>query len=44
MLLAIENGWDLEWRSPAVLNPYLKNGQVVQVSPGAKYDVQINVQ
>jgi Carboxypeptidase regulatory-like domain len=43
-LLAIDKGWELEWQSPAVLNSYLKNGQKVEVKPGGKYDLKINVQ
>jgi protocatechuate 3,4-dioxygenase beta subunit len=43
-LLAIQNGWDLEWRAPAVLNTYLKNGQTVEVRSGGKYDFKVNVQ
>ena len=43
-VIAIENGWDLEWRSPAVLNAYLKKGQPVEVQPGGRYDVKVDVQ
>ena len=43
-LIAIENGWDLEWRNPTVLNPYLRNAQVVEVRAGGKYDFKVEVQ
>lgn len=43
-LLALENGWDLEWQKPAVLKPYLPAGEALEVQPNGKYDVKINVQ
>jgi hypothetical protein len=35
-VLAIENGWDLDWSQPAVIAAYLKQGRNIQVgsSPG----------
>lgn len=30
-LLAIDDGWDLDWAKPAVLAPYLKHGQAIKV-------------
>jgi hypothetical protein len=39
-LLAIENGWDLEWSNPAVLFHYLPNGQALELRPNA--DVKLN--
>jgi len=30
-ILAIENGWDLDWAEPAVLAGYLKHGQTFEV-------------
>ncbi len=30
-IVAIENGWDLDWAEPAVLSGYLKNGQTLEV-------------
>jgi hypothetical protein len=43
-LLAIQNGWELEWQNPAVLEPYLKLGQPVLVGPNHRYETKINVQ
>jgi protocatechuate 3,4-dioxygenase beta subunit len=43
-LLAIENGWDLEWLNPAVLKPYLAGGEVLHVQPNGKYEVKVKVQ
>jgi len=31
ILLAIENGWDLDWSQPAAIAPYLSRGQAIQV-------------
>jgi hypothetical protein len=33
-LVAIENGWDLEWSHPDTLAPYLKQGREISVSTG----------
>ena len=30
-IIAIENGWDLDWSEPAVLAQYLKHGQTLEV-------------
>ena len=43
-VLAIENGWDLEWMSPAVLQPYLTKGEPVSVAVRQRYDVKVMVQ
>ncbi|HZP24721.1 MAG TPA: carboxypeptidase regulatory-like domain-containing protein [Terriglobales bacterium] len=43
-VIALANGWDLDWSSPAVLQPYLKRGAVVQVPPGGKLQVKVQVQ
>lgn len=43
-LLAIENGWDVEWNDPKVLTEYLSKGQEVDVQPHGKYDVKVTVQ
>lgn len=43
-VLAIENGWELEWLKPQVLAPYLSGGSQVEVMPNGKYDVKVNVQ
>jgi hypothetical protein len=33
-VIAIEDGWDLEWSTPAVLAQYLKRGQTIEVGNG----------
>jgi hypothetical protein len=43
-VLAIENGWDLAWLNPAILQPYLAKGSPVEVLPNGKYDVKVNLQ
>jgi hypothetical protein len=35
-LIAIDDGWDLDWAKPAVLAPYLKHGQPVKVEDQAR--------
>jgi Carboxypeptidase regulatory-like domain len=43
-VVAIENGWDLQWLAPGVLQPYFGNGMPVDVSPGAKYNITVKLQ
>lgn len=41
-VLAIENGWDMEWSNPAALQPYFSKGQVVQIGPnGSVTDLKV---
>jgi len=44
MVVAIQNGWDLEWVNPSVLQPFLKSGEPVKVVARQKYDVKVRVQ
>ena len=43
-LIAIANGWELEWANPAVLQPYLKQGEHVEVPVNGKLQVKVQVQ
>ncbi len=43
-VLAIENGWELEWANPTVLKPYLPSGEVVNVTANGKYQAKVKVQ
>jgi hypothetical protein len=43
-VLAIENGWELEWTKPSVLRSYLGKGTSVIVQPNGKYEVKATVQ
>jgi len=43
-LMAIEDGWDLEWANPVVLQKYLAGGESVQIAPNQKKEVNVKVQ
>jgi hypothetical protein len=43
-VVAIENGWALEWLSPDVLRKYFAGGQPLQISATEKREVKVNVQ
>ena len=43
-LMAIEDGWELEWADPAVLQKYISGGESVQIAPNQKTDVSVKVQ
>jgi 5-hydroxyisourate hydrolase-like protein (transthyretin family) len=43
-VLALADGWDLEWQDPAVLKPYLKLGNVVEVVAGRNYHLEVKAQ
>lgn len=43
-VLAIENGWDLDWQNPAVLKPYLEHGQPIEVMATRTYKVSVTAQ
>ena len=42
--VAIQNGFDLDWASPAVLQPYLKNGTPVEVTGEGKMSIKVQLQ
>jgi hypothetical protein len=43
-ILAIQNGWDMEWGNPDVLRNYLSASETVTVAPDAKYTVTLKAQ
>ena len=43
-VVAIEDGWELEWLTPGVLEKYLAGGEVVRVTANAKIEVKVKVQ
>jgi hypothetical protein len=43
-LVAIEDGWDLEWANGTVLKPYLTKGQTLQISANDQKKVVVEVQ
>jgi hypothetical protein len=43
-VLAIENGWELEWANPDALKKFMAQGEPVTVAPKGKYSVKVKVQ
>lgn len=43
-LLAVKNGWELEWTNPSVLKGYLERGLAVEVQANGKYDLKVDLQ
>jgi Carboxypeptidase regulatory-like domain len=43
-LIALQDGWDLEWSNPAVFSPYVAAGQEVEIAANGKYTAKVNVQ
>jgi hypothetical protein len=43
-LLAIADGWELEWTNPAVLRKFMAQGEAVAVEAKGKYSVKLKVQ
>lgn len=43
-LLALENAWDLEWTKPAVLKPFLPQGEAITVLANGKQEFKLKVQ
>jgi hypothetical protein len=43
-VLAIEDGWDLEWADPDALRKYAARGEVVQITASGKLEVKVKVQ
>jgi Carboxypeptidase regulatory-like domain len=41
MLIAIENGWDLDWSRPSVIAAYAKHGQPIQIRDGSNLTVRV---
>jgi protocatechuate 3,4-dioxygenase beta subunit len=43
-LLAIDDGWDLEWANPEVLKKFMTQGERVTVEPRGRYSIKVKVQ
>jgi hypothetical protein len=43
-VVAIENGWSLQWLKREVMQPFLKGGQPVEVSVGGRLKISVDVQ
>jgi len=41
-LIAIDDGWDLDWANLAVLAPYLKHGQAIKVEDQTRGSLQVH--
>lgn len=42
--IALQDAWELDWASPAVLQPYLKNGTPVEVTGEGTINVKVQLQ
>ena len=42
-LMAIEDGWDLEWADPDVLQEFIATGESVQIVANGKIEVKVKV-
>jgi len=43
-VVAIQNGWDVDWKNEQVMSGYLKGGEPVEVVADKKYEVKVGVQ
>jgi 5-hydroxyisourate hydrolase-like protein (transthyretin family) len=43
-ILAVDNGWNLEWAKPEVLKPLLPSGETLRVEPNGQHRVTVKVQ
>jgi hypothetical protein len=43
-VIAIQNGWNLQWTDPNVLKPYLQHAEPFQVVANQKYKVKVQLQ
>jgi hypothetical protein len=43
-LIAIRDGWDLEWSNPAVYGQYMTAGRELEVAANGKYTAKVDVQ
>ena len=43
-LLALENGWDLQWGDTTVLKPFLANGEPIVVDTKGNHNMRVKVQ
>ncbi len=43
-VVAIQNGWDVDWQDPAVLKPYLENGKRIEITAPQTYTLSVKAQ
>ena len=41
-VVAIENGWDLNWSQPGVIAHYVEKGEKVSIAPGTRDPVHLS--
>jgi hypothetical protein len=44
LLMAIEDGWDLEWANPVALKPFHEGAEVIPIAPDDTKKITVNVQ
>jgi len=44
VLMAVKDGWDLEWAKPEVLRPYLSAGQKISIAASQSIKVTVTAQ
>jgi hypothetical protein len=44
LLMAIEDGWDLQWANPVALKPFHEGAEVIQIAPDDTKKITVNVQ
>jgi hypothetical protein len=43
-VVAITNGWDLDWQNPAILRPYLEHSEPIEVTSARTYKISVLAQ
>jgi 5-hydroxyisourate hydrolase-like protein (transthyretin family) len=43
-VIAIADGWELDWQNPSVLRPYLEGGRSIEVTGARTYKISVPVQ
>ena len=43
-VIALENGWEMEWASPEALRPYLARGTAIEISGREQVDIKVVAQ
>jgi 5-hydroxyisourate hydrolase-like protein (transthyretin family) len=43
-VVAIANGWELDWQNPAVLRPYLEHSEPIEVTAARTYKISVPAQ
>ena len=43
-VVAIANGWDLDWQNPAILQPYLEHSEPIEITSARTYKISVTAQ